>query len=77
MNKWSNDDNGEWDDEESALVDCPACGTPIHEDAVRCPACGEYVSWNESPLENWPAWALWLALLGVLAVIAAVIGFLG
>lgn len=88
MRDSSNEESVEWrrqsdydeedgGDQENLLMDCPACGEAVYEDAVRCPACGEFVSWNDSPLAGWPALTLWLALLGVLAVIAAVLGLLG
>jgi hypothetical protein len=57
-------------DDESATVECPACGAEMYEDSPQCAACGEYITPSISVLSGRPMWFVLLALLGIVAVIA-------
>ena len=57
------------DEDEAELVDCPACGEPVYEDAEQCPYCGEYIIHSTSMLSDRPSWMVALFLAGVIAVI--------
>jgi len=48
------------DDDGDTLIECPACGALIHEDAPRCPRCGTWIepesaAWRRSHGWFWPA----------------------
>ncbi len=51
------------DDGKEAVVPCPYCKRPIHEDAVRCPYCEKYISAEDAPPVRKP----WWLIIGVLA----------
>ncbi|TWT29240.1 hypothetical protein KOR34_52950 [Posidoniimonas corsicana] len=62
-------DDDYYDDDEAELVDCPACGAPVYEEAERCPVCGEYITHSTSPWSGRPTWWVALGLAGILAMI--------
>jgi len=71
--EWDDDDS-EFDDfgdesHEAELLPCPACKTPIYEDAPQCPACGEYVVHDTSAWSGRSWWWILLGLVGIVAVI--------
>ncbi len=60
------------DNEDNAFIDCPSCGTPIHEDSPRCPRCGTWVedesaAWHRSRGWFWPSMVA-LLILAILVV---------
>lgn len=67
----SDDDYDLYDDGEPELVDCPACGAAIYEEAEQCPACGEYIVHGTSPWAGKPGWWVALGMLGIIAMIVA------
>lgn len=57
------------DDDEAEVVDCPACGAEVYEDAPQCPVCGEYITHGARGVwSNRPVWWVLLGLAGILAV---------
>lgn len=62
--------DGDWDDDEAELIDCPACGAEIYEEAEQCPVCGEYVLPDNHVWSGRPAWWVVLGVLGLLATMA-------
>jgi hypothetical protein len=67
---FDDDADDDADDDSAELVDCPACGEPVYEDAEQCPYCGEYIVHSTSVLSNRSPWTMALFLAGVIAVIA-------
>ncbi|TWT85974.1 hypothetical protein Pla123a_07820 [Posidoniimonas polymericola] len=64
-------DDDYYDDDEAELVDCPACGAAIYEEAEQCPVCGEYITHSTSPWAGKPGWWVALGMLGIIAMIVA------
>lgn len=63
------------DDDETATVQCAACGAEMYDDAPQCPVCGEYVGALRGSLwEGRPGWWIALGLLGIIAVMYWLVG---
>ncbi len=67
---WDDDDFEDSDDDSAEVIDCPACGAAIYEDAPQCPECGEYVVTSTNIWSGRPAWWVVLGVAGMLAAIA-------
>lgn len=83
MNRYTADDDDDWDDDESydsgeddESVPCPYCGREIHEDAVRCPHCENYISAEDQRGQPRPLWIkLGLILCLAIALLWLTMGF--
>jgi hypothetical protein len=66
---WDDEDEA-WDGDDDAepTIDCPHCGSEVHEDAQRCPQCGTYLSEEDAPAAARP----WWIVLGVIACLYVV-----
>ena len=71
-------ENDDSDDDATATVVCPHCGTDVYEDAEYCPVCDNYITITSgaSPLSGRPLWWILLGLAGVVATFVALAGFL-
>lgn len=71
-------ENDDSDDEETATIVCPHCGTDVYEDAEYCPVCDNYITTTSSAsaFSGRPLWWILLGLAGVAATLAALVGFL-
>jgi hypothetical protein len=76
---WEDDFDDEYsdysDEDEAEVVECPACGADVYEDAEQCPACGDYIVHSSSIWKGRPTWWIALGLLGIFAVIIALASF--
>ncbi len=64
----------QWDDDDpSDVVDCPACGAEVYEQAEQCPACGEYIIHETNLWSDRPVIWIVLGLLGIFAVVYVLI----
>ena len=67
-------DADEWDEEDDVeLVDCPACGESIYEEAEQCPSCGEYITHSTNLWHGRSVGWVVFGLLGMLAVLYALL----
>ena len=66
---WDDDRGWDDDDEESDVIECPACGAEIYEDAPQCPVCENYVVRESQSFSGKPVWYVALAVAGIIAVI--------
>lgn len=65
------DEPEEWDDDAAEVIECPACGAEVYEEAVSCPVCGEYIVADTSPWTGRPLWWIVLGAAGVAATVLA------
>lgn len=59
------------DDDEEYTIDCPMCGRPFHEDAVRCPYCGHFAIEETPAMRRARGW-FWPVLVALLVGIILV-----
>ncbi len=59
-------------DEDSDETACPACGSPVYEDAEKCPHCGQWITPLSGAERRSRTW-LWPILVAVLIVIILVV----
>jgi hypothetical protein len=61
----------EWDDDDdyADVINCPNCGSEVHELADCCPKCGEFILDESQPLQGKPMWFFILGGAGIIAVI--------
>ena len=56
------------DDDDAALIECPACGAEVYEEAEQCPHCGEWIIHSAAARgRHW----IWIA--GAILALAAMI----
>ena len=70
------EDWGDDDDDFTDVVDCPNCGSEVHELADCCPKCGEFIIEESRPLQGKPTWYVLLGLAGIIAVILVLSGLI-
>lgn len=60
----------EWDDDDTATEECPACGREVYADVPRCPGCGAWLdeSFAERQSRRW----LWPVIVAVLVAVILV-----
>jgi hypothetical protein len=72
---WS--DDGNFDDEDETLIDCPECGAAMSDDIDKCPKCGYWLSAADRRQlrrgESRPAWQKAIATLLIAAFILCLI----
>jgi len=56
------------DSDNRAIIPCPHCQEPIHEESERCPHCGQYISEEDAPISRKPWWIVLGAILCLFAV---------
>ena len=70
------EDWGDGDDDVADVVNCPNCGSEVHELADCCPKCGEFIIDESRPLQGKPMWYLVLGGAGIIAVILVLTGLI-